>query len=252
MTILDRDGVAIHYDAEGQGLPVLLTHGYAATGRMWKPQVEAFKDRCRFITWDLRGHGESGSPDDPSLYSHDLSVEDMCAILDAENIDQAVIGGHSLGGFLSLRFNVSHPERVKALYLQGCGPGYRKAEGREAWNETARKRAERFEELGLEALSGASEVRRDQHHSPTGLAHAARGILSQQDAQVIDSLPHIGVPTLIAVGEDDRAFLGSSDYMAAKIPGAAKFVIEGAGHGCNLDRPERVNEILGEFLSAIA
>lgn len=252
MTKLDRDGVAIHYEVEGQGLPVLLSHGYGATEHMWKPQVQALKDRCRIITWDLRGHGESDSPDDPSLYTHELSIDDMRAILDAEGIDQAVIGGHSLGGFLTLRFNVSYPERVKALYLQGCGPGYRKAEGREAWNRTSQSRAERFEELGLEALTGASEVRRNQHHSATGLAHAARGILSQRDAQVIDSLPHINVPTLITVGDGDRAFLGSSDYMAAKIEGASKFVIDNAGHGCNLDQPERVNEILGEFLAALA
>lgn len=252
MAKLDRDGVAIHYEAEGQGLPVLLTHGYGATGRMWKPQIEAFKDRCRIITWDLRGHGESDSPEDPALYTHELAIEDMRAILDAEGIDRAVIGGHSLGGFLSLRFNVGCPERVHALYLQGCGPGYRKAEGRDAWNQTAESRARRFEELGLEALSGASEVRRTEHRSAIGLALAARGILSQRDAQVIDSLPEIKVPTLILVGEDDRAFLGSSDYMASKIQGARKFVIAGAGHGCNLDQPERVNELLGEFLSELA
>ena len=51
MTKLDRDGVAIHYEVEGQGLPLLLSHGYGATGRMWKPQVQALKDRCRIITW---------------------------------------------------------------------------------------------------------------------------------------------------------------------------------------------------------
>ncbi len=73
MTKLDRGGVAIHYEVEGQGTPVLLSHGYGATGRMWEPQVQALKDRCRIITWGIRGHAESDSPDDPSLYTHQPS-----------------------------------------------------------------------------------------------------------------------------------------------------------------------------------
>ena len=66
MPTLDRDGVAIYYEDHGpkdaDTLPVLLTHGYAATCLMWRPQVEAFADRYRLIGWDMRGHGQSDSP----------------------------------------------------------------------------------------------------------------------------------------------------------------------------------------------
>ena len=63
------NGIRIRYDATGDGPAVLLSHGYSATGRMWAPQIKALKDRYRLITWDMRGHGETESPDDPAQYS---------------------------------------------------------------------------------------------------------------------------------------------------------------------------------------
>jgi pimeloyl-ACP methyl ester carboxylesterase len=53
-------------------------------------------------------------------------VDDMRAILDHLHIEQAIIAGHSLGGFMSLAFHAAYPQRVQALLLQGCGPGYRR------------------------------------------------------------------------------------------------------------------------------
>ncbi len=83
MPHLDRDGVKIYYDDHGSGPAILLSHGYSATSKMWADQVAAFKDRYRVITWDMRGHGESDSPEDQSLYSEAHTVEDMAALLDA-------------------------------------------------------------------------------------------------------------------------------------------------------------------------
>ncbi|MCL6644182.1 MAG: alpha/beta fold hydrolase [Dehalococcoidia bacterium] len=101
MPFVERDGVRIFYEAAGEGPPVLLSHGYSATSRMWRGQVEALAPRYRIITWDMRGHGQSDSPDDPALYSEAATVGDMAAILDALGIDTAVIGGLSLGGYMS-------------------------------------------------------------------------------------------------------------------------------------------------------
>src|SRR5262245_49211271 len=115
MPKLDRDGVGIFYEDDGQGPAILLTHGYGATSRMWGPQVRALADRHRLIAWDIRGHGASDSPPDPAAYSEDASVADMAGILDACGVKRAVIGGLSLGGYLSLAFHVRHPERVRAL-----------------------------------------------------------------------------------------------------------------------------------------
>jgi pimeloyl-ACP methyl ester carboxylesterase len=82
-------------------------------------------------------------------------------------------------------------------------------------------------------------------------AGAARGMLAQFDSSLIDSLPTIAVPTLVLVGAEDRHFLGAADYMAAKIPGARKIVIPGAGHAANLDQPAAFNRAVADFLAAL-
>ncbi len=81
MPTIDRDGVLIHYDSQGDGDPVLLSHGYGATARMWDGQVAALRDRYRVITWDMRGHGQSDYPEDQALYSERHTVGDMAAVL---------------------------------------------------------------------------------------------------------------------------------------------------------------------------
>lgn len=251
MPTINRDGVNIYYEDHGTGPAVLLSHGYSATTRMWAGQVEALKDRYRVITWDMRGHGQSDSPDDPKAYSEAATVDDIAGILNHLGIDKAVIGGLSLGGYMSLAFNLAHPSMVRALMLFDTGPGYKNPVGREGWNVTAVKRAETFEAKGLDALGGSAEVRVSQHRSAQGLAHAARGMLAQFDSRIIQSLEHIAVPTLVLVGEKDQPFLGATDYMANKIPGCTKVMIPEAGHAANLDQPAAFNAAVEAFLASL-
>ena len=79
---------------------------------------------------------------------------------------------------------------------------------------------------------------------------AARHMLTQENADVIESLPSIEVPSLVLVGADDEPFLNATDYMAAKIPGAAKVVIPDAGHASNIDQPAAFNEAVLQFLES--
>ena len=251
MPRLDRHGVAIHYESAGAGGPLLLSHGFAATSRMWDPQAAALADRHRVIRWDMRGHGESDAPADPARYSHALSIGDMATVLDGCGARRAVLVGLSLGGFLSLLFHVRHRERVRALVLLDTGPGYRSEAARAAWNRYAEEQARALAAEGAAGLRPSSEVHVEWHQTLAGLPHAARGMLVQTDAVVIDSLASIAVPTLLVAGADDTDFLPGMAYMAGKIPGARYEVIEGAGHGVNLDQPERVNALLREFLSGL-
>jgi pimeloyl-ACP methyl ester carboxylesterase len=218
---------------------------------MWKRNLPALAADRRVLTWDIRGHGESDSPDDPARYSEALSVEDMAALLDVLEAPRAVIGGLSLGGYLSLAFYVRFPERVVALILCDTGPGYRREEARAGWNAQAERIAENFEQQGLDALSTSPEVAASPHASAQGLALAARGILAQRDAHVMDSLATISVPTLVLVGANDTPYLAAADVMAAKIPGATKVVLEGAGHAANIDQPEAFNQAVLAFLAGV-
>ncbi len=193
MPELDRDGVAVHYDTWGAAtdrLPLLLSHGYSASSGMWAPNRQALSARRQVITWDLRGHGASQSPTDPTAYAADQAVADMAAILDAAQVDRAAVGGLSLGGYLSLLFHLAHPERVAALLLVDTGPGFRNDEARQRWNDRAEAYAVGFDTRGLGALAASPEVLVGPH-DPRGLAAAARGTLVQHDAAVMDSLGSI-------------------------------------------------------------
>ena len=248
------NGIEIDYDDGGHGPVVLLGHGYSATGRMWDGQRRALGDRYRVISWDMRGHGQTESPNDPAQYSAALTVADMRALLRHCGVERAVVGGLSLGGYVSLAFYLAHPEMVRALVICDSGPGYRNADARAAWNTRAHERAAELEAKGLDALAGRSREMREamgHHRSAQGLAHAARGMLAQEGSQVIDGLAAIRVPTLIIVGDQDQPFLAPSEYMAKKIPGARLEVIPGAGHSSNLDQPDIFNRVLRDFLDRL-
>ena len=99
MATLTRNGVDLHYEAEGSGPAILLTHGFGASSRMWEGQVAALRDRYRVIAWDMRGHGETDSPEDPAVYSEPETVADMAAILNACGEDGAIVG-RTLAGWV--------------------------------------------------------------------------------------------------------------------------------------------------------
>jgi pimeloyl-ACP methyl ester carboxylesterase len=249
MPHLNRDGVEIYYEVLGAGPAVLLTHGYASSSQMWRGQIEPLAKHFRLIVWDMRGHGKSASPDDPSLYSEEHTVADMAALLEHAGVDAAIMGGLSLGGYMSLAFHLAHPKRTRALLIVDTGPGFRNDEAREGWNARAQQTAERWERDGLARLAnGGVEQREAPHTSAKGLALAARGMLAQRDARVINSLPDINVPSLVVVGAKDEPFLKASDYMAAKIPGAKKVVVPDAGHAANMDQPALFNDAVLSFL----
>jgi pimeloyl-ACP methyl ester carboxylesterase len=235
---LDRDGVRISYQVfgpPGGGTPLLLTHGFSASAAMWQPNIAALAAARPVITWDLRGHGRSDAPDDLAAYCAEACVADMAALLDACGIARVVAGGLSLGGYLSLEFCLAHPDRVAGLVLCDTGPGYRRDEARQRWNDRA--------------IAIAGRLERDPDGDPRGgLARAARGLLTQRDARVIDALPGITVPALVLVGARDKDYLGAAEYLAAKLPRAGHTVIPEAGHVCNADQPDLFSQQVLAFL----
>jgi pimeloyl-ACP methyl ester carboxylesterase len=252
MPKINHDGVDIYYEVHGSGPALLLTHGFSSTSAMWQGQIPALSKNHTLVLWDMRGHGQSDYPGDPSSYSEALTVADMAALLDEVGATSAIVGGLSLGGYMSLAFYRAHPERVRALLIIDTGPGFKKDDAREAWNKRAHDTGDRFEREGLSVLKSASPERATvSHRDASGLARAARGMLIQRDARVIELLPDIKVPSLVVVGADDTPFLAASDYMAAKIPGAKKVVIPAAGHAVNIDQPWAFIDAVLPFLDGI-
>ncbi|MFP6581201.1 MAG: alpha/beta fold hydrolase [Candidatus Hydrogenedentota bacterium] len=252
MATLTRDGVTLYYEVHGDGPAILLTHGFSATSQMWQGQIELLSRDHKLIVWDMRGHGRSDYPEDLSAYTDAHTVAHMAAILDAEGVERATIGGLSLGGYMSLAFHDEHPARVSALMIIDSGPGYKSDKGRDAWNANCEATAQDFEAKGLARLADRSaEMSSSMHQSAEGLAKAARGMMAQQDSHVIMSLPNINVPALVLVGADDEAFIAPANYMAGKITNAQKVVIPDAGHASNIDQPEAFNTAVESFLKSL-
>jgi pimeloyl-ACP methyl ester carboxylesterase len=230
--------------------PLLLTHGFGASQAMWAPNLDALGVDRQVLTWDLPGHGASilGSGE----LSHDRCIVDMIELIDVLDAPRAVVGGMSLGGFLSLLFSARHPERVAALLLVDAGPGFRDDAARDAWNAWVGGLADDLEARGLAALRPSPETAAAKHEAGAdGLAAAARGILIQRDGEAFESLSTITAPTLIVVGANDDRFLSAADAMARRIPGARKMIVEDAGHAANMDQPAQFNRAVREFLEEL-
>src|SRR5204863_9099161 len=118
--------------------------GYSSTSGMWQGQIEALSKHHKLVLWDMRGHGRSGYPEDTSAYSEALTVGDMAALLDEVGVPKAIVGGLSLGGYMSLAFYRAHPDHVRALLIIDTGPGFKKDDAREAWNKRAQDSGDRF------------------------------------------------------------------------------------------------------------
>jgi pimeloyl-ACP methyl ester carboxylesterase len=251
MPILARDGVRLHYSVHGTDRsrpPILLTHGFGASGAMWEPNLEALTDDRRVLTWDMRGHARSEAPKDPRAYGLEQSLGDMLALLELLDAPRAVLGGMSLGGYLSLAFTARQPEHVQGLVLVDTGPGFRRDETRAQWNAYVERMAIALELDGPNALAPSAEIA--QHPDSRGLINTAQRVMAQHDAHVIQSLEHIRVPTLVLVGAEDADFLRPAEYMVRRIPGARLVVLDGAGHAANIDAAAQFNAAVREFLTA--
>ncbi|ATB47618.1 alpha/beta fold hydrolase [Corallococcus macrosporus] len=260
MLTVTVDGVPLHYRDEGKGPPVLLLHAFALNGRAFDPQVKALSGRYRFIIPDLRGFGESALGDGPTEMSR--IARDALALLDALNLDTAVVGGVSMGGYAAMALLREDAGRVSGLVLMDTQATADNAEGK-AQRETNAKLAL---EAGVEPIIQAmlpkllagrpdSPVAQEvaalmRQASPAGVAAALRGMALRPDSK--DILARYAGPALVVVGEHDALTpVAKAKEMAGLISGARLEVIPGAGHLANQELPERFNAVLDSFLTSL-
>jgi pimeloyl-ACP methyl ester carboxylesterase len=264
------DGVRLHAEAHGAGVPVILSCALHTTSENWRPQVGPLVEAgYRVLLWDYRGHGRSDAPADPSAYSMERVVLDLEQVLDALAPGApAVVGGLSFGGLASLHFALRRPERVRALLLVDSGPGFKNPEAQKRWEEAVERTARFLETKGPAALvegrgaetlvgrrpelpAARAAAQASAAQRPHGLAAFGRRVAAPAP-QVIDALPGIGVPALVVVGEHDAAYLRSAQVMAARLPNAESVTIPDAGHMVNLEQPEAFDAAVLRFLTRVA
>ena len=117
------DGVKLYYEETGSGIPIVFVHEFAGDLRSWEAQMRYFGQRYRCIAYNARGYPPSDVPEDGERYSQERARDDIRAVLDALKIDKAHIVGLSMGGFATLHFGFTYPERARSLVVAGCGYG---------------------------------------------------------------------------------------------------------------------------------
>ncbi|MFP2959541.1 alpha/beta fold hydrolase [Myxococcus sp. 1LA] len=260
MLTITVDGVPLHYRDEGKGPPVLLLHAFSLSGRAFDKQVKALSGRYRFIIPDIRGFGESALGEGPTEMSR--VARDALALLDALNVDTAVVGGVSMGGYAAMALLREDAGRVSGLVLMDTQATADDAEGK-ALRETNAKLAldagvEPIIQAMLPKLLAAdpdSPVGQEvaalmREASPAGVAAALRGMALRPDSK--DILARYAGPALVVVGEHDALTpVAKAKEMAGLISGARLEIIPGAGHLANQELPAQVNAVLDAFLTSL-
>jgi pimeloyl-ACP methyl ester carboxylesterase len=258
------DGATVEYDVRGEGPAVLLLHAFPLGLSMWDPQVEALSSTHRVVRFDARGFGGSAAGEGP--LTMERIADDGAALLGHLGVERAIVGGCSMGGYAAFAFVRRHPQRLAGLVLLDTRPGADSAEAKGTRAALAARVLAEGPKAAADALLPklvgetshrerpalvASLRERILAGSPRGIANALHGLAARADSR--ETLPTIGVPTLVLVGaEDVLTPPAEATTMAAAIPRARLDVISAAGHLASVENPEAVNAALRAFLSRTA
>jgi pimeloyl-ACP methyl ester carboxylesterase len=271
MPLARANSVNLYYEESGTGTPLVFVHEFAGDSRSWHLQVRYFARRYRCIPFNARGYPPSDVPEDPKAYSQRHAVDDIKGVLDHLGIAKAHICGLSMGGYATLIFGLTYPERALSLTVAGCGYGSVSAD-RATFHQDAELVARRFDTEGMAPVAelysrGPTRVQfmdkdpvgwREFHEqlasgSAKGHASTLRGVQLTRPS-VFDlgaQMEALAVPTLVMTGDEDEPCLEPALFMKRKIATSGLVVIPKAGHTINLEDPDAFNRALLEFLTAV-
>src|SRR5215475_16220919 len=146
------DGVKLFYQEVGTGIPIVFVHEFAGDVRSWEAQLRHFGRRYRAIAYNARGYPPSDVPPEVDRYSQARARDDIRAVLDALKIDKAHIVGLSMGGFATIHFGFTYPDRARSLVIAGCGYGAEPGKSDQFRGETSQT-AKRIEDLGMQKVA---------------------------------------------------------------------------------------------------
>jgi len=265
MAFLDRGGVRLYFELEGQGEPVLFIQGVGVAGSGWRPQVQGLATEFSTLIFDNRGLGRSAPCSGPIRLEE--MAADAAALLEAVGWETAHVVGHSLGGLIAQQLALDAPSRVRSLSLVCTFAHGREAARLTPWvlwmtlrtrlgSRSSRRRA--FLEMlyPAAALKGrnlpqlAEEVGaligRDLADSPSILLKQVRAMARHDVSGRLGELG--GIPTLVLSAECDP--IAQPRYgreLASRIPGAAFELLAAASHGVTLQEPKLINDRLRRF-----
>ena len=255
----------MHYEVHGQAREdrgtVLLSSGLGGAGAFWQPQLARLCERCRVVTYDQRGTGQSAGPL-PDPYSVGSMADDVIEILDALGIGHCHFVGHALGGLIGLDLALRRPARVGSLVLvnawaEGNPHTMRCFDVRKDLLRIGPEAYVRAQPLFLYPAPWlAQNAPRLAHEHEHAVAHfqgtetLLRRIAALLAFDVAHRLGEIGCPTLVMAARDDMLVpWTASEALAAGIPGARLSVVAEGGHGCTVTEADAFNATLCGFLA---
>ncbi len=270
------NGAKIHYQDKGNGYPLVLAHGLGGDLTIWIPQVPAFSERYRLITWDCRGHGRSEVTEDGYLIEN--FVDDQYKLLQHLGVEKAHVGGLSMGGLIAWVFALTHPEMVTSLILSDTTVlnigddqesrrqfvdmfmttakiAEKRGRGGAMANQTIRLMfSDQFIRNNPEFIALVKE--RIAESSGVGFARTVRGIFGAgvraQEIDITKLLAAIKAPTLILVGEEDILTpVPTAEALSRAIPQSRLHIIKGSGHVPNIEQTEEWNRVVMDFLDGV-
>jgi 3-oxoadipate enol-lactonase len=253
--------VRLHVEAIGSGPGLCFLHGFGGSARNFRPQLRAFRNSCRVVAFDARGHARSEAPPLDDDYEIEAFVDDIGRVLDSTNLRRPVLCGVSMGAALALRFAIERPNDVSAIVLAAIPSGDSAA----AW---ALPFAEAIETRGLEAAGasfvwggarfdrGAAELIRKgfMEHEPRALSAILRRVIARLPdvAEMEASLGRCPVPILFIAGSEDGPSRLATERLAGVAPASRSRIVAGAGHVVNLQAPAEFNESMALFISDLS
>jgi 3-oxoadipate enol-lactonase len=252
--------VAIAYDIAGNGPLVVFLHGIGGNRTNWEAQVGYFEAGFCAVAWDARGYGASDDP--PSRLKFRDYADDLARLLDHLDAERAHLVGLSMGGMILQDFCERYPNRMATLALVDTSAGFgsvsdavrrdflaRRLEPLERGLTPADIAPEVVEVLVAKSASPAARQRMRASMEALRVESYKQALhaIITTDFRVV--LPHIKVPTLVVVGEEDVVTPPSdAEFLAKNIPGVVLVTIPGAGHLTNIEKPAAFNAALETFL----
>jgi pimeloyl-ACP methyl ester carboxylesterase len=230
--------------------PLILIHGAGGQHSHWPPHLRRMADTTVYAP-DLPGHGKSEGTGRHTVTAY---AADMLALMDALELERAVVGGHSMGGAIALTMALSWPDRLAGLLLVGSGARLRVLP---AILDGLQSEFESTVDMVVDYAYGPN--------SPENLVRLGRRTLLKCDPAVIhgdysacntfdvmDHLGEINVPTLVVVGTADQLTPPKyAGYMVESLPNAELALVEGGGHMVAVEMPQDVANIVDNWLGGL-
>lgn len=241
-----RSGVRISYKVIGSGPPIVLIHGYTASGYSnWIASgwAEYLAGRNTLLIPDLRGHGRSEKPYSSGRYSLSALASDVLAVMETEGVEHSALVGYSMGGLVTMELLLTQPNRVSAAVIGGMGSYFPKNRGRFSLERQHKRSEAPRRPLGAQVRFLASYISR---FDPLAIDAFYRGVFRNGRPLDIEGLAKVTRPVLVAAGTLD-VFYEPAKSLAGIIPGARFVPLPYEGH-ISAVRSPRFKEEVARFL----